>query len=1187
MTDTNRGKQALSLTLTAIMVLSMVAIGISAFAGSAAALPGGGNSSIAANPAGHNVGSTTHTITLNVSEGDSLTSVSDFGQTSGDDITVEYDDSNDVVNPDDNALVDDEVSVIRDGSVQDTADSVTASELSTNDDGNLTIDVGSAGSKMDVDIQAGDKIRFAVDADHTTGSFLDGQGSSETINITAQSSEGDETGAEFTLTAGGDFERIDSTNTVQQTFDSFEQAVDSATSDDTVTVPSGEFTELFRQPVSVGTGSIQTASVSQKNVTISGQGADSSTVISGANGGELLDDSDAARDSLTVEQVTLDGNGVLNNAGDIVDLTGGTSSGTTVQDSDIVNASSNGFDTGQSEDLTVDTVTFDDSDPTSDYTAIDIGTAGSSGSDIGITQVTANNLSAGTGVNIGSSANADVTVSINNTDVELNGAGTGFSLQIDDTNGNNQRVIAENNTVDEVTSGKDGTGIDLKTGDNDANPDVTVNGSSTNINGTSTGLSINNVYRGNSLDVFNATFDNIGSEALQLTDTGGGSTTVNVEDITVQNSAGAKGINVNDDGVTLNLDTSFNSNTNSQINDVATGVDLQAVSTVNDISNTSFDNIGTTALDIGADGGSLTLEDITVNGQNSATAINDDTPNDLTVRESQLGSSGTAVGAGVDLADTSSRTVTVTDTDFGIDDSGTGVGINAQADDYSDTVTIDVADVTIDGTGSSTGIKIDDDSGSTNDVDLNLDAANDESSTIGPIGTGVDVSNGDISSDITNTTFEDIENEAITVSDGLSGDLNIESITVQANNNNVGAGTGVDFTGNSNVDVNSSDIDADTGILLDHSSDSRISRNTITPTTRGIDVQSVGSSRPSLTIQLNHIDAGDASATGVFVDDDGSSQVDLKYNDITGFTASDGFGLAGQVADDINDGTANWWGDDFGPQNESSTASAVDLSTSEEQDGTAAAYDPFLVVPVDAAHDSNYEEDLVSQTSDFNSKADIRDEDITLYAQDLRVRSGQSVAFPVTSANNISEAHTDFNGTVYAWNSTGQFFERATSETPTGLDAYVVQFDSSATGNEVAFQLEYASDTDGQAPAQGSFDYQEGLNVVGAAAYATSTSDVTTANTFQFDASGSSTSGASTITSYNEPNLARYSGDNIFKNTLDTGDGSFDGSDSDWSPYRAYVIDIESTDSDFTQRNSAKLTPGATLQELKDGLDQS
>lgn len=1181
----------LSVLLSAIMVLSMVAVGITALAGSAAAQASESGDVYVGNDVGlqgslSDQNGANHIITVDITSsgaaGTTVNANSSAVAAKGEgDINITY-------TGEDGAF--DAGAMGATGAVTvekvDSTGSVTAVSTSNNyqarSDGSIDINIDST-----ISLSAGDTVRIKLDGIDHTASVNNGDNSVQ-VEFTDNSDQtSNVVASDLTLSLPGDIDLKDKDGgETEQTYHSFTSAVNNASSGEEVVLPSGTINQFERGDAA--SGSLASAQVSAANVDIVGQGTDSTTVVlgdsaDGSNSGNLLELSTGSEGSLTVKDVALEGDGRVSQVNNVIDTSGGTSTGTTIDTVDLFNATGSAVNTATSNDLTVDTVFTDDFDSASDYDAVSIGTAADTATTVGVTEVTANNLSAGTGVSIGSAGDADLDVFINNTDVELNGAGTGFDLQVDSgVSDNTQRVFATDNTVDEVTNNKQGIGYDLKTnaGGTEAEGDVdkTINGTNTDINGTNKGVTITNTYRGDSVTVHNATFENIGDTAIELDSTSGANgVAANIEDIDVLNSLGAKGIHVDDNGINLNLDTSYNSNINSQIDDVATGVDLDTINSLSDISNTSFDNIATTGIDIGADGGTaLTLEDITVNGQNSVTAINDDTGNDLTVKESQLGSTGTAVGAGVDVDSTSGHDTNVEDTEIGL---SSGTGILADDNGYGGNG-IDVADVTIDGDSSSTAIKLDDDSGTTNATTLKLDTADDESSTIGPIGTGVDISNGDIN-DVKNTTFEDVENEAITVTDTPDATVNFGSIDVNANNNNVGAGTGIDYSvATTGANVKRSSINADTGIRYDANADSTITRNTITASNRGIDVQDVGTSGPSLTANLNHIDAGDASATGVYLADDGDGEVDLKHNDITGFTASDGYGLKGQVGGDINDGTANWWGSANGPQN-SSDGSTVQLSTAESQDGTAKAYDPFLTVPVDAAHESGTSNDLVSETADFEDKGDIQDSDITLFAQDLEVRSGQSLAFPITSAHTISEAHQSFSGTVYGWNHTGQYFEQVTSETPAGLDAYVVQFDESATGDSTMFRLEYASDSNGQAPVRGKFTYKEGLNVVSPATYTTGASgSINTVDTFGYAEDGSGVSGISTLASWQGPNLARHSAPTYPKQSVDSGT-------ADLSPYRAYTIDIESTTSAFSQELSAKLSPGATLQDVKDDIDQS
>ena len=174
-------------------------------------------------------------------------------------------------------------------------------------------------------------------------------------------------------------------------------------------------------------------------------------------------------------------------------------------------------------------------------------------------------------------------------------------------------------------------------------------------------------------------------------------------------------------------------------------------------------------------------------------------------------------------------------------------------------------------------------------------------------------------------------------------------------------------------------------------------------------------------------------------------------------------------ADERLDATLNYWGDADGP------------NTTEDIILGNITPDPFLTVAAESV------DDPVRRTTDFGH-------DLIIPADG----EPHSVAFPAAVEGNVSEVFGDFDGTIYAYD--GDEWKSGTEvrdEDIDALDAFAVSVDEGEAALRIGF--EYA-ETDSPVPSMTAAELEQGWNFVGAPhgnagsddAFAGSTGDITT-----------------------------------------------------------------------------------------------
>jgi hypothetical protein len=1167
MTDTNRGKQALSLTLTAIMVLSMVAIGLTTFAGSAAAVPSEASSQISSTPAeyGDDGGNdVTHVATLVVDSSLGGNSIQ------GNDIEVDYSSDYSISGFSDPSNVTIEVIDGSDGSTKVANGSGTGEffegggSVSTSSN-NVTITAGSS-INNDPQFAQGDIIRIVL-----TGGTIDNpaEGNDERVTINAQTGTQEED-VNIDLGSSAPIAVNDTSNgNIDVNHSSLEQALasTSANNDDAiVTVRSGTFFEFNSQPTAADTG-LNTASVpSSNNITVTGESGQTNEIVSTAGGSAILDTS--ANSDHQVSNITLEGNGILNDQA-ATGINNGGSDNVVINSNNILNASGTGISGGQAQDLEITNNQINDPNDGDNYDGV---VATGDGTFLNISGNTIENVGTNTAITISDTANdANVIVEDNVIDGSGSGSGTGISVATSGTS--NVDIGTTNSEIKNVSSGissgatsvsgdflnisditledigsGSGTAIDLSNVGTSNDIDissVTINNSDQGVllDDTGAGLAVEGgvfgeeggALSGNAIDISSSDTDvSVNGTTIRVSGsnngitTSSGSYTLNVTNVDITGDSSSTGININSGTTTFELDK--NSDDSSTVTGVNKGLNFQAVSSVTDISNTTFTNISSIAVDIQTGlGGDLGLEDITVDGSSSvdATAVSfDDGSNDLTVRNSQLGVSNTEeVDTGIAVVSASSETV-VNSTDIFVDD---GSGINPQ---NGNSLTID--GTTIDGSDQ-TGIGIDID-GSTGTLNINPDNAG----TIEGLNVGIDIdSAGGV---LTLGSGTDIDNFGSTgIEHTASQNLTVSGAELTEDSS--GGATGIDFSpsaDNHRLNISSqstiqvADDSGSTGVLIDQTkAEFNITKSTI---------EAVGTQSAGTGIDIN------AAADPV------GNTVTIQFNEIIGFNKSGGNGLAGSEASNLlnENATGNYWGTEYGP--DANAGSNVSSSVAND------AYDPFLTADLSTQ---------VSNAEDVDSVSGLTESDVQDFAHGLTVGAAESFAFPATSTDTqLSDIYVDnsSNVAIYEYNATSQSWELASGR-PTGLDAYVASFGDD--GDSMNVKIEYESEA--SAVDRGTYEYQDGFNYLPVTQENTSvTSDVinTTTGFDLTDPDKSDTRFASQYTGaangiYSQTSYATVSGDNLGTPAPDL------------SPFQGTFVNIETTSVDDNQ--IAPLDPSVSL----------
>ena len=602
-----------------------------------------------------------------------------------------------------------------------------------------------------------------------------------------------------------------------------------------------------------------------------------------------------------------------------------------------------------------------------------------------------------------------------------------------------------------------------------------------------------------------------------------------VDGVTINGSdQSGTGINVNDGSLTVTIDP----DTNSTIQSVDTGVDLQATSSTSDISGTTFTNIGSAAISAADTGDGLVLDNITVDGSSSsATAVSfSDGSNGLTVTQSNFGTSSNAVQNGVSVTNAGGN-VDVSNTTVLVD---TGVAIEDDNAGNANSLTID--SVTVDGSdGTGTGIDIND--GSLTGLSIDPNAP----STIQNIDTGINIQKANGKSvTLDQTSITDFESTGISQQD--SGAVTLSGVTL-TEADDAGA-TGLDAAGTPNVTINSQ-----TTIEVADNSDST-----------GVLVDIGGSS--ALDITKSTIAAKDTQSDGTAIDLDSvdETSVSIKLNNIEGFNTSSGLGLdATDEGDSLQDDDVegNYWGSEYGPD--------ADAGSNISSGVAAEVYDPFLTADLSTQ---------VNNAEDADSVSGLTESDVQEFAHGLTVGEGESFAFPATSTDTqLSDLYVDnsSNVAIYEYNATSQSWELASGR-PTGLDAYVASFGDD--GDSMNVKIEYESQSSGVD--RGTYEYQDGFNYLPVAQENTGVTSSVIGATDGFDLTdppNTDTRFASQYTGaandiYSQTSYATVSGDNL-------------GTPSpDMSPFQGTFVNIETTSVDDNQ--IAPLDPSVSLANADD-----
>jgi hypothetical protein len=1152
---TNRRKRAIAATLSLVMVLSMAALGMAAFAGSAAAQTNvsDGEVLIASNPADSTETSADHVVTINATS--AIAGDGSFGGTNTQ-IEINYTTSGGPIGSPDAAV--DYISA--DGSTINNIDDGTITDASGGSNRNVSISDGSLNT-LGPTLNEGDKIRVAL-----TGEQIDNSGFNAddiTVEVTNSSSNT----ATYKAVDGEVSTPLDNSAPIalegtNANYTSFEQAVGDSTGDNVVV--SSTVNESNTQPTALS-GGLSTAS-SSNDFDITNASGTSPVVEFDTGGGTLLDVSGGintveniefqADDGLSatdqsdkgiagVDDDTIDGNTFNGFDNYAIDSAGGGVNDATISNN-VINA-----DTGDNIDAIRIQDTAGSSNEVRGNTINDVSdgagvlVGGMSSHQLNISNNDINDVgSAGNGVSVSGSADG-ASLKLNNTNnIDTSGATTAVSIAISE-----DPTLVINDTVITGDATADDTGILIDKGDSTDSDNFTpvIGGTNTDVSeaNTSVDLQFSDTASGGDHTVtiedgtFTANGDGGSSTAITATEDASGLTslTVTVRDVTINGDADTTGVNLNDGATDLNLDNNYGEA--STFDGAGTAVSVAAVNNFGDVSNTTFTNISTTAIDVQDNPGSaLTLEDITVNGQSSdgATAVtfNDGGNNALTVVDSKLGeSSSEEVNDGVDVQAANGE-VTVNSTEIWVDG---GNGINL-ASSNGNTLTVDGTTIAgSDQTG--TGLRVADSTTGT----LNVNP--DNSGTIQGLDVGIDIQNANA---LTLGSGVDIDNYGSTgINHAVDADLTLSGVELTEDSS--GGATGVAYTaGTSVLTIDSqsliqvADDSSSIGVQLDNDG----TQFDITKST----IEAVGTQSAGTGIDINN--AADSPV---------GTTANIQLNDIVGFNKSNANGLAGSEVDNLMDGnaTGNWWGSEYGP--DASAGSSVSSSVSND------AYDPFLTADLSTQ---------VNNAEDADSVSALTTSDVQEFAHGLTVGEGESFAFPATSTDTqISDLYTDnsSNVAIYEFNASSQSWELA-SDRPTGLDAYVASFGDD--GDSINVKIEYESQSSGVD--RGTYEYQQGFNYLPVAQENTGVGTSVISDTSGFDLADPSNqetrfasqySGAANDI-YSQSSYATVRGDNL-------------GSPSpDLSPFQGTFVYVNTT---VTDDQIAPLDPSVNLDNA-DNIDE-
>lgn len=657
-----------------------------------------------------------------------------------------------------------------------------------------------------------------------------------------------------------------------------------------------------------------------------------------------------------------------------------------------------------------------------------------------------------------------------------------------------------------------------------------------------------------------------GTTAIEIN--GSSDPTVQIDNVDVSDSGSATGIEFDDNAGGADLEVDQRGVGASNIDYVDVGIDVVHAADFN-ISDTEL-NVSSTGIDIQAVGPSTAdgqvIHDITVegvDGDETAVILNDNV--DLNVSDSEFGTDDQPVDTGLDvsdLADDLHVTPETTSTDIHLDESATaGIKADEVTSGIGGEVRLDALHIFGDGDGIAVDVSDSDDGG---DLFIGQNEHLDiPSVSIGGVQVGINASEGGEVA-INSTEMETIGTKGINLN-YTNSQATVENVILDDGWDADTVGIHVDEPG-ADVDLfNVTTEDFGTGVQVNDAGDDRytINESSITTTESdqtGILVDALSGSA-DVVIAKNELTADDEDSTGVEVDDSSGDTI-LEFNDIEGFTG-DGYGLAGDF--DETDATANWWGDNFGPQ--SDDGSNVDVAADGQE---ANVYDPFLTADTST---------LVDEIGEFDGVEDISEDHITQFAHDLEIGQLESIAFPGPSDRTIDElAADDVTGELYKWDAESQSWESADAdERPDGMDAYVLALEDD--NERVLMNIEFEADETRTSDVQ----YEEGWNLAPSAS-AGDLEDYNTTHRFNLPTHGSDTNYdvRNAFASGEQPNYGIYANTDmgVFSDSdLDTA-----GNTVDVSPFEAHFVYFADQHDTAQGSNSQGVDARVTLDEVLDQL---
>lgn len=1191
----------IAVLLATIMAVSMVAMG---FVGTAAASPADDEDFegfVAANEADADEEDANHVVTINTT--DSNTPI-DNGDLEDGEIEITYDEGDD--DELDASDIDDATDITVD--VIESDGSAIASDLSLDGgtagttSGEITIDfAGDLGDDLDAlsgsEIEEGDLIRIAIEGDHINHNN-DGDASFD-VDVDVQDDSDDTLTeqSELPLELPGP---VENTNGDTTSYYSVASAVADASTGETVEVDLDGFAhideldQLLTQEGALGdtvSGAVDPIEFDSETG-IALEGEDTPTVISTADDGNGDKIVALGHDEQSIEDIEFVGEGFLDDTASVgIDV--GDNNEVTLEDVEVATVEDTAIVGTVVGDLTLDGVTVDSEsaglsittvddgdvdvegtvfENVGDNTAIGVDAVAAGGHFVNVTDSTEiTGLEGSDAVGIDVDASDDDAV-VNIEDVsEIGLDGDDATAIVTDADDAGAEININNTDVDGYAEADD-VGIELNGGDDGGGDELDVFiGEDTDVTGANTSVDVNfDASTGNddailTIDDAEFTLEGDGEDVTAIDADEGledGTYVISIEGegVEINGDADTTGIHANDGDIELSVDEAHEDA--SEINDVGTGIHVEQVDEItgDQITNTSFDGVADTALDIEDDNAGLTLGDITVEDSPDATAVDYEASQNLDVEESELGTEGgTGVDTGLSVTDVDELTVTQEANEIWLaEDAFAGIHVD---DEVSGEIEIENVDIVgFDGDEADYGINIQD---ANSNVKFDNDVEEVESSFISGVETGVtttDATGTTVLFDIEWTTFQNIDSLALEVDDpdGVDGDeLEVENIDVSDSHD----ATGVDIDTSSaseGVKLLDSDIvDVADGAEIeinDGSSDINVSESTITAESAdgvGLNIDSGGDAGD--VIVFDNEFTGDSEATAIEINEN-DGDYDIHFNDLSGF--EDGYALAGDELGSLsdNEADANWYGTEFGPNaDEGSNVALAD------DPGDALIYEPFLT-------DSD-ELDTLDRS------------EVTQFGFGQEVDGNlQTFAVPTTSQNTIDDlVENDIDGVLYGWDEDEQTYTTDIDDRP-ALEAYVV---SPTDGDDSTVMLaEFASEGDAESIAPDTANsIDRGVNFVPAASGA----DVSSQNEalLRFGVSTDSTA-VDTVTYTDAATMSN------FQPTETNGISIADSGDDPWgsesvSPFHGYEVSTDGSDVGATQ--TVEVDAGATLTEALSELD--